>query len=195
MFLLRKTKRIQIVTLLLLLTTLFFCLCGILVAFSYPLGDVALPDIDTSIFEPEVSFLAGLCLWIPGILTAVAAYVIWFQFGRTPLQQRLAQAQTENERLRELTLQTYLDQMGELLLRQGVENCQTKEHLTQFIQRRSLETLAILDARRKRTLLQFLLESDLITGRNAIHLELVAADAVLLQEIAPENTTRQENSI
>ena len=150
MLLLKKTNRIQIVVLLLLLTTLFFCLCGVLVAFSYPLSNVALPDIDTSIFRPEISFLTGLCLWIPGILTAVAAVIIWFQFERTPLQQRLAQIQTESDQLRELTLQTYFDQMGELVLEHGIDNCQREEHLAKLIQRRSLETLAVLDNKRKR---------------------------------------------
>ncbi len=165
-----KTNTINIISLLLTLASLFFCSCGLLVAFSFPLRHVNVTTIDTTIFTPELSLMTGLCLWIPALVTAVAAIGIWIAFGRTPLQRQLTQAQSELDDLRAMTLQTYLDQIGELVVGKKLGHTNSDPNAVQFARRRTEETLAVLDRQRQYQLLQFLHEAQLIGDQGALHI-------------------------
>lgn len=151
--------------------TIFLCLFGILVAFSYPLANVNTDQVDTRLFTPELSFLTGFCLWIPALVTAVAAIGIWFNYGRTPMQRQLVQLQSERDHLHEMVLQTYLDQISHMTSNEGLAHSTPNSALVQFAQRRTQETFAILDSQRQRQLLQFLHDAQLTGEQGVIKLE------------------------
>lgn len=166
-----KNNSITLVSLFLGLGSLFFCSCGVLVALSFPLGSVDITSVDTSIFTPELSFLTGVCVAIPGFVLAVAGIGIWFGFGRLPLQRQLTQALTQLDQVQELTLQTCMDQINQLMLEKKLNHSEQDAAAVQLTQRRISETLKVLDPARQQQLRQFLKDSQLVGEKGTVRLE------------------------
>lgn len=166
-----KNNSVTLVSLFLVLGSLLFCSCGVLVAFSFPLGSINITSVDTSIFTPELSFLTGLCVAIPGLVLAVAGIGVWFGFGRLPLQRQLTQTLTQLDQVQELTLQTCLDQINQLMLEKKLHHSEQDAAAVQLTQRRINETLKVLDPVRQQQLRQFLKDSQLVGEKGIFQLE------------------------
>jgi hypothetical protein len=109
-------------------------------------------------------------LFVPGVLTLGA---VWFAaWHNHDLQiaerQREADRELAVDKYREDALETYLDKMSDLLLKEGL--CKSGKDSEQRIiaQAWTLTVLTKLDPSRKRTVLKFLFESGLIDNNNPI---------------------------
>jgi uncharacterized protein YjbI with pentapeptide repeats len=79
-----------------------------------------------------------------------------------PIFNQKTEREIASDRLREDSLQLYLDRMTELLLEKGLRSSEPGDEVRYLARARTLTSLSRLDAMRKGTLLQFLYESDLI---------------------------------
>jgi uncharacterized protein YjbI with pentapeptide repeats len=78
----------------------------------------------------------------------------------------------EAERLQEQALQSYLDKMTELLLKENLRASGESDEVRKIARARTLATLRILEGKRKGLLLKFLHDSALISGEQKIvHLD------------------------
>jgi hypothetical protein len=77
-------------------------------------------------------------------------------------QRSQAQQETENDRVRQSVLQSYIQHMTELLLDKGLATSKPEQPIRQISRSSTLATIRQLDADRKAILLQFLYESNLI---------------------------------
>lgn len=180
-----KANAINIMTLLLLLGSMFFCLLGVLAA-SFPMNDIKVEFMDTSMLTPQMSVFVGFILLIPSIVMAFASIGIWFTFGFKPARRSTIECEAALERLREITLQTYLDQISDLILEQGLRHSDQdtiQAKVAAKARRLTLMTLQELDGRRKRKVLRFLYESHLITGESIIDLKGADLSGSELQEL------------
>ena len=115
----------------------------------------------------------GRTLWdwmqlliIPAVL-AVGGYVINLTISRGEQEATKQRAKTEQEiasdNQREVALKEYIDQMSELLLKEHLGELKPEYETVRKIARvRTLIVLQRLDPRRKRSVVRFLYESDLI---------------------------------
>lgn len=82
------------------------------------------------------------------------------------------QAELEHELTRdnqqETLLQAYIDKMSELLLKENMRNSKPEDEVRKIARVRTLSVLPRLDPLRKRNVLQFLYESDLINKNKSI---------------------------
>jgi hypothetical protein len=89
-------------------------------------------------------------------------------------EQRLADERNKNEqeisadRMREATLQSYIDRMTELLLDKGLRKSGAEAVVRDVARARTLTTVRMLDPERKGLLVRFLQEAELITKDNPI---------------------------
>jgi uncharacterized protein YjbI with pentapeptide repeats len=76
-----------------------------------------------------------------------------------------AQLELEREKAQDAALQTYLDQMGQMLLNQDLRSSEADSDLRTLARARTLTTLrALEDAGRKTQVLRFLVEANLVQG-------------------------------
>lgn len=92
------------------------------------------------------------------------------------LQQSKTQNKIEQQRAQAAALQAYLDQMGSLLLKNGLRNSEEDSEERTLARARTLTVLDGLDPDRKGRLLQFLNEANLINPKDPV-LDLSGADA------------------
>ena len=117
-------------------------------------------------------------LAIPVVL-AVAGF--WFTAQQDTRQQQLenqrAEAERElaAERAQDEALQTYLGQMGTLLLKEDLRSAEEGSEVLTLARARTLTVLSRLRPDSKRTVIEFLYEASLINGANPV-LELDNAD-------------------
>src|SRR2546423_5242968 len=124
------------------------------------------------VFNVNVPGLRGKTLWdwlqlliIPVVL-AVGGYV--FNYTTTRAEQRNTQVRDQNEQSiasdnqREAALQSYIDNMSELLLHEKLRESGEDDEVRKIARVRTLTVLPRLDANRKGSVLQFLHESSLI---------------------------------
>ncbi len=109
-------------------------------------------------------------LFIPGILTLGA---VWFTARQShDLQiaerQRGAERELAVDKYQEEALETYLDKMSDLLLKEGLRESGEGSELRTIARVRTLTVLYKLDPIRKRTVLKFLFESALIDNNKPI---------------------------
>jgi hypothetical protein len=147
-------------------------------------------------FDPKTQeYFRGKTLWdwmellfVPAVL-AVGAYL--FNLAARRSESRLADRREEYEeklskdRMHEESLQTYLDKMSDLLLKEGLRNSKRDDEGPAVAQARTLTTLRGLDGMRKGLVLRFLFESNLINKRNVI-VDMADADlsgAILFEAI------------
>src|SRR5260221_1604119 len=108
----------------------------------------------TEVEVPAKSFWDWMqFLIIPGVLTLGA---IWY----TARQNHDLQITLDNQR--ETVLQTYFDKMSELLLHENLRKSKRGDDVTNIAHARTLTVLPKLDPNRKRSIILFLAESELI---------------------------------
>jgi uncharacterized protein YjbI with pentapeptide repeats len=99
-------------------------------------------------------------LAIPAVVALGAA---WYT-----AQQGKASERENTDNQRETALQTYIDNMSELLLHEKLRDSAEEDEVRKIARVRTLTILARLDANRKRSVLQFLYESGLLFKDNRI---------------------------
>jgi uncharacterized protein YjbI with pentapeptide repeats len=110
-------------------------------------------------------------LAIPVVL-AVAGF--WFTAWQEERQQAIeaqrakVERDIEDQRAQDTALQAYLDQMTELILERNLRDSKEESEVRTLARARTLTVLGRLDPDRKRSVVQFLYESDLIRKGNPI---------------------------
>ena len=105
---------------------------------------------------------------------------------RAKAEREIEQARAETEReiaidnQREATFQTYIDKMSELLLREKLRESELEDEVRTIARARTLSVLAQLDDRRKKSVLEFLNESDLIKADNNPLTKIISLSNVYL---------------
>jgi uncharacterized protein YjbI with pentapeptide repeats len=114
--------------------------------------------------KPTPDFIRGKTLWEWMQLFIIP---IFLSFGVFLLNrsERNNESKIASDRQREAALQTYLDRMSDLLLKEKLRSTENEE-VRNIARTRTLTLLRELDPRRKRIVLLFLLESGLITNEN-----------------------------
>src|SRR5215208_3279641 len=106
-------------------------------------------------------------LAIPVVLAGVG---IWFAAQQDARQQQIEnqRAQAEQalaeQRAQDEALQAYLDQMSTLLLEKDLRNSEPDSEVRSLARARTLTVLGRFDPSRKRQVMRFLVEADLITS-------------------------------
>jgi uncharacterized protein YjbI with pentapeptide repeats len=127
----------------------------------------------------------GKTLWdwlqlliVPVVLSLITVAFAWQQDAR---QQRIEDQRAEAERelgvqrAQDEALQTYIDQMGSLLLERDLRNSAENGEVRTLARARTLSVLERLDENRKARALRFLYEANLITSPHPI-ISLETAD-------------------
>ena len=99
--------------------------------------------------------------------TALAAWFTWQQNQQqNSVEERRAESaqEIEDQRTQDAALQGYLDQMGSLLLHEGLRNSELDSNVRMLARARTQTVLQTLDPDRKFNVTQFLIETDLIQG-------------------------------
>jgi len=116
-------------------------------------------------------------LMLIGVLTipvAVAFATITFSHQQTLNSQAASEKQHQTDlqiaadQQRQTILQTYLDRMGELLLANKLQVSKPNQEGSELARVRTLIVLSSLDSERKRVVIQFLYETNLITAGKSI---------------------------
>ena len=89
--------------------------------------------------------------------------------------ERRAERASTNERNREITLQTYLDKMTELLLKERLADPEAPPIVRNIARARTVTTLRQLDPTRRNLVLGFLRQADLINKDDPVRLFAAAA--------------------
>jgi hypothetical protein len=102
------------------------------------------------------------CLKLLIIPVVIAAGGLWFNRHQREREQYIGDQRAQDE-----ALQTYLDQIGQLLLDKDRPLRQSKEgdEVRTLARARTLTVLARLESSRKGTVVQFLYEANLIAGK------------------------------
>jgi len=116
-------------------------------------------------------------LFIPALLSIGAVWFTARQNHGLEIADRQHKADSELaiDNQRETALQEYIDKMSELLLHEKLRASQPEDEVRKIARVRTLTVLPHLDGTRKRSVLQFLYESDLIDKDKRI-LDLSEAD-------------------
>jgi uncharacterized protein YjbI with pentapeptide repeats len=111
-------------------------------------------------------------LLVPAVLAIIGVSLGLVQTGR--------QAAVEAQRAQDTALQSYFDEMGGLVLERRLSDCNDSEGVRAIAQAQTLTVLGRVEDQRKRSVLDFLYEADLINkGCPAVSLagaDLVGAD-------------------
>jgi len=120
----------------------------------------------TEISQPGKTLWDWLQLLIIPVVLAIAGYLFNLTVSRNEQKSTQLRDKTEREissdNQREAALQQYIDKMSELLLDKKLRESQLEDEVRKIARVRTLTVLPRLDANRKRSILQFLYESDLI---------------------------------
>src|SRR5260221_1905756 len=110
--------------------------------------------------------------WMQLLIIPVALAVVAIWFNR--VERRNEQA-ISSDNQQEGALQSYLDKMSDLLLKEGLRQSETNAEVRNIARARTLTVLRKLDGKRKGSLLQFLYEAGLIDKDNCV-IQLGGAD-------------------
>lgn len=168
----------QLITIILTLIAVFLIGFGTLVAFSYPfVSNVSIDLVATAGFEPAIAVISGLCLIIPGIVVAIAAFVSWRWLGRSSLEETVGDLQTELKETQRFAFDQYLDELGEMAGRwKGDQN-------RELIEEKTLKILKMIDGDLKRKVVEFLIDSNLIGEVQSISLRDADLSRAQLQNL------------
>jgi uncharacterized protein YjbI with pentapeptide repeats len=99
--------------------------------------------------------------WLQLLIVPLALVVIgfWFTMQQDARQQQLAEQRAQDE-----ALQAYLDQMSNLLLEEDLRASEEDSEVRTLARARTLTVLERLDPSRKRAVVQFLVETELVQG-------------------------------
>jgi uncharacterized protein YjbI with pentapeptide repeats len=100
-------------------------------------------------------------LLIPVVIAAGTWGITWQQ-GKIEDQRAQAERELAEQRAQDETLQTYLDQTSTLLLEHDLRDSQKGSEVRTLAQTRTLTLLDTIDMQRRRTVLRFMYEADLI---------------------------------
>lgn len=116
--------------------------------------------------SPNGDFVRGKTLWdwMELLLIPLALAGGAFYLNRA---ERETERQIATDRQQEAALQSYLDRMSDLLLKENLRTSENEE-VGNVARTRTLAVLRGLDARRKSVVLQFLHESKLVEGEKAV---------------------------
>jgi len=117
----------------------------------------------------------------------------WFSQVQKNNEQQIA---SDNQQA--AILQTYLDRMSELLLEKGLRTSKADDEVRSVARAQTLTALRSLDAPRKRALLQFLYESDLINkkeGSSIVSLERASLHGANLRNAELEGANLNRTSL
>ena len=103
--------------------------------------------------------------WMQLLIIPIALALIAFWFNRVERKNEQA-ITTDNQQ--EAALQAYLDNMSELLLKEGLRECKQDAEVRSIARARTLTVLDRLDRDRKGSLLRFLYESGLVSKGQSI---------------------------
>jgi len=101
--------------------------------------------------------------WLP----IVAAFLIPLTVAGGTWVITLQQAHLEEQRVQDERLQAYLDDMGSLMLEEGLRGSEKGSEVRKLARAKTLTTLEQLDTNRKSEAVQFLSEAGLVTTYNA----------------------------
>jgi uncharacterized protein YjbI with pentapeptide repeats len=114
-----------------------------------------------------IGYAYGITLWdwlqllvVPAVL---AGGGLWFNWVQKKHEQTLATQRTQDD-----ALQSYLEHMGELLVDEKLRNSKEDDEARTLARARTLTVLARLDPKGKRSVLQFLYESKLISKEQTV---------------------------
>ena len=99
--------------------------------------------------------------------TALAAWFTWQQKQQqNSVEERRAKSaqEIEEHRTQDAALQGYLDQMGSLLLHEGLRNAALNSNVRMLARARTQTVLQTLDSDRRFNVMQFLIETNLVQG-------------------------------
>jgi hypothetical protein len=102
-------------------------------------------------------------LLIPVVIALGSWWITWQQ-GKLEDQRAQDERELAEQRAQDEALQSYLDQMGQLLLKEDLRNSQQEDISGTLARARTVTVLRSLDGDGKGSVLQFLYESGLITG-------------------------------
>jgi uncharacterized protein YjbI with pentapeptide repeats len=99
--------------------------------------------------------------------TALAAWFTWQQNQQqNSVEERWAESaqEIEEQRTQDAALQGYLDQMGSLLLHEGLRNSELDSDVRMLARARTLTVLQTLDSDRRGSVMKVLIETNLVEG-------------------------------
>ncbi|MFN8502446.1 pentapeptide repeat-containing protein [Kouleothrix sp.] len=118
------------------------------------------------VYQPAKTLWDWLQLLLVPLVLAVGGYWLTRSENRYALQlqeRREAEARKiEDDRAQDAALQSYLDQITQLLLHEKLRTSQPDDEVRSIARARTLTVLRVLDGLRKATVLQFLYEANLI---------------------------------
>lgn len=130
-------------------------------------GSSAGTVVRTEVYQPGKALWDWMQLLIIPVVLVIAGF--WLNQIQKSREQKTTQQQADLERelirdsQQETALQQYIDRMSELLLKEHLSELKPEyEEVRQIARVRTLTILPRLDANRKKSVLQFLYESDLI---------------------------------
>lgn len=103
--------------------------------------------------------------WLQLLIIPVVLAIVGFLLNKA---QRGRELQAEHERSQDASIQSYLGQMETLLLDRGLRGSESGSEVRDLARARTLATLAEADRTRKRRVMQFLWESNLIKRERPI---------------------------
>jgi uncharacterized protein YjbI with pentapeptide repeats len=113
-------------------------------------------------------------LLIP-LVIALGTWRLTWQQAKIEDQRAQAERELEKQRAQDAALQAYLDQMTQLMLDRDLRSSDQDSEVRTIARARTSTLLGSLDPNRKKDVLQFLYESNLIDRENPI-VELIGAD-------------------
>lgn len=126
----------------------------------------------TEVYQQGKTLWDWLQLLIVPAVLAIGGSLISMRTSRLEQETTKQRDKTEREIAeddqRESVFQSYIDQMSELLLEKDLRNSQPKDEKRKIVRVRTLTALRRLDAERKKVLIQFLHESNLIDAGDSI---------------------------
>lgn len=140
------------------------------------IGVIVLFTLAASVQDwPAATGFNGKTLWDVLQLVVVPIALAWgvYWINKKERERELKIAQ---DNYQEAALQSYLDQMKELLLDRGLRTSERDEEVRLVARTVTLATLQRLDGKRKRTLIEFLYEAKLITKDRGPIISLQRAD-------------------
>jgi uncharacterized protein YjbI with pentapeptide repeats len=165
-------RRIALLGIGIVLTIVIIAVCGY--AFEWAWTGLTKPQ--------QRTFWDWLSLLIVPIVLALGGYLFTRSESRRTKEdaerQRAVDREIADERRQDDTLQTYLDQMGQLLLDKDrpLRESKKNDEVRTLARARTITTLGMLDPSRKATLLEFLYESGLIEAQDGPIVDLQDAD-------------------
>jgi len=171
----KKTSKTLVAVVILMLVVLIALVMVIVLGYINPNWDwvglgpyISKPHPQNAVFQRGKTFWDWLQLAIIPAVLVVGGYLFNYTTSRT-------EREIASDKQREDALQAYIDSMSELLLHEKLRESSENDEVRKIARVRTLRVLPRLNNERKRYVIQFLYESDLIHGKTSI-IDLHEAD-------------------